>query len=479
MLIRHSAIYLLGRLVPSIVSLCSLALYTRILTPDQYGHYALVIAGVGVMNGVCFQWLGFSISRFLPLYKNQPAVILSTALTGFLMLVVITGVFGGMLTWLWPDRLLRWSIILTVIVCWSQAWFDLNLRIVNIRLAPIHYGFITSFKALIAISLGAFLFYLGLGIYGILLGLIISLFIATLFAWKHWHVFGVRHYEVRLLYKLIGYGAPLALTFILTLVVDASDRFFLGWFVGTKVVGDYAAAYDLTQQSLGMLMGTVYLAAFPLAIRALEGKGVEGSKKQLSKIAFLLLAVSLPATIGMIVLADNVAVVMLGVEFLDSAASIIPWIAIATFIGGFKLFYLDLSFQLRMNVHMQLWIMVFAATSNLIFNLLLIPVYGFMGAVYATVGAFVVGFASSWWLGRKVFPLPFPKNVDKLVIATLGMVVTLLPTLAWRGIASLCLQVAMGILVYSLILVALIPKLEFNSMLLAIKNIDFNYDREE
>lgn len=479
MLIRHSAIYLLGRLMPSIVSLCALALYTRILTPDQYGHYALVIAGAGIINGVCFQWLSLSISRFLPIYKNQPTALLSAALTGFLMLVVITGVLGGVVAWLWPDSLLRWPIILTVIVSWAQAWFDLNLRIVNIRFAPILYGFLASFKALIAVSLGVILFYLNLGVYGIILGLIISLFIATVFVWKHWYGFTVRHYDVHLLQDLIGYGVPLALTFMLTLVVDASDRFFLGWIMGAKAVGDYAAAYDLTQQSLGMLMGTIYLAAFPLAIRALEEEGVEGSRKQLSKIAFLLLAVSLPATIGMIILADNIAVVMLGVEFLESAARIIPWIALATFIGGFKLFYLDLSFQLRLNLYMQAWIMGFAATIKIVLNLLLIPVYGYMGAAYATVGAFVVGFASSWWLGWKVFPLPFPKNVDKLIIATLGMAISLWPTLAWRGITLLFLQIVMGILVYSLMLVALIPKPEFNSMLLEIKNLSFNYDRKE
>lgn len=479
MLIRHSAIYLLGRLVPSIVSLCALALYTRILTPDQYGHYALVIAGVGIINGVCFKWLSLSISRFLPIHKNQPSALFSVALTGFLVLVVITGLLGGMVAWLWPDSSLRWPIILTIIISWAQAWYDLNLRIVNIRLAPILYGFLATFKALIAVSLGTILFYLNLGVYGILLGLIISLFIATVFVWKHWYGFTIRHYDVRLLQNLIGYGAPLALTYILTLVVDASDRFFVGWIVGTKAVGDYAAAYNLTEQSLGMLMGTIYLAAFPLAIRALEEEGVEGSRKQLSKIAFLLLAVSLPATIGMIILADNIAVVMLGVEFLESAARIIPWIALATFIGGFKLYYLDLSFQLRLNLYMQVWIMGFTATINLVFNLLLIPVYGYMGAAYATVGAFVVGFASSWWLGWKVFPLPFPKNVDKLILASLGMVLALWPTLAWRGIALLFLQIAMGILVYSLILLSLIPKLEFNSMLLEIRNLSFNYDREE
>ncbi len=469
MLIEHSLLYLLGRITPGAVSLLALALYTRLLTPDQYGHYALVIAGVGIVNAVCFQWLSLSLGRLLPAHENQPQALLSTALTGFLILVAITGVLGGTVAWLWPDKTLRWLIILAVIVGWAQAWFDLNLRIVNVRLAPIRYGLLTSVKALLAVSLGVALFYLGLGVVGILLGLIIGLLIAPLFVWKHWHSLSVRQYDVRLLKAFIGYGAPLTLTFMLTLVVDASDRFFLGWIMGAKAVGGYAAAYDLTQQSLGMLMGTVHLAAFPLAVRALEEKGIEESRNQLRKIAFLLLAISLPATVGLILLADNIAAVMLGVEFLESAGMIIPWVAVATFVGAFKSYYLDFSFQLGRNLRMQVWVMVFAATANIILNLLLIPTYGLLGAAYATVGAFVIGFASSWWLGRKVFPLPFPENAHKVIIATFSMAVVLWPTLAWRGLGCLSLQIVIGIFVYSLMLLALSSKQELKLIFFSFK----------
>jgi len=50
MLLRHSALYLLARGVPGIVNFLAVPIYTRVLSPDEYGRYALVIAGVGLVQ---------------------------------------------------------------------------------------------------------------------------------------------------------------------------------------------------------------------------------------------------------------------------------------------------------------------------------------------------------------------------------------------------------------------------------------------
>jgi O-antigen/teichoic acid export membrane protein len=66
MLWRHSALYLLARGLPGVVSLAAIAVYTRLLGADEYGRYALVIAGVGLGNKLVFEWLRLSLLRFRP-----------------------------------------------------------------------------------------------------------------------------------------------------------------------------------------------------------------------------------------------------------------------------------------------------------------------------------------------------------------------------------------------------------------------------
>ena len=450
MLIWHCFIYLLGRLIPGAVSLLALALYTRLLTPNEYGHYALVIATMSTITSVCFEWLSSSLGRFLPVHEEQPEILFSTTLVGFLILIAITGALGGLVAWLWSDdETLRWFIVLTVIVAWAQAWFNLILVIINVRLVPIRYGLVISVKALLALSIGVTLFYLGLGVVGILLGLMISLLISTFLVWKHWSSFSLHYYNMRLLKDLIGYGIPLILTFMLTAVLNFSDRFFLGWFFSAKIVGTYAAAYDLTQQSLGMLMNVVHLAAFPLALHALEEKGLAEVRNQLRQNILMLLTISVPAVIGFVMLADNIAVVMLGTEFRTEASDIIVIVALATFVGGIKSFYFDYSFQLARKMRGQAWAVMWAAFANTCFNLWWIPVYGVLGAAYATLGAFIVGLLVSWYIGKKVFMLPLPpKEFYKVILASLGMTASLWVTLSWRGSIMLLSQIILGGIVY-------------------------------
>jgi O-antigen/teichoic acid export membrane protein len=459
MLIRHSALYLLGRIVPGVASLLAVALYTRLLTADQYGHYALILATVGVINAVCFQWLSLSLGRFLPAHDRQPEELLYTALIGFAILVSITGVLGTAVVWLWPDTGLRCLIILSVVVAWSQAWFDLNLKIINVRLAPIRYGFLTSVKALLALGFGAALVYLGFGAVGILLGLMIGLLIPTILVRKHWYCLSARHHNIRLLRDLLHYGAPLTLTFMLILVVDISDRFILAWLLNAKAVGAYAAAYDLTQQSLGMLMGVVYLAAFPLALRALEETGVEAAQEQLKENGLILLGVAIPATVGIIILAENIAFTILGAEFREEATNLIPVIALAIFVWGIKSYYLDYAFQLTRRTTTQIWPVAWAGLINICLNFFWIPTHGLFGAALATLVAFSSGAGITWYLGKKVFFYPpAHREIYKVIVASLGMASVILLIREWHGVKALLMQIAVGLFSYVVLLVILNTK---------------------
>lgn len=456
MLIKHSALYLSGRIVPGAVGLFALALYTRLMDTGQYGQYALVIGAMGVVNAACFQWLSLSLDRLFPAQARHPQALLSTTFAGFLIVVAITGVFGAALAWLWPDKTQRSFIVLAVIVAWAQAWYDLNLRLASARLAPIRYGLLSSVKAVLALGAGVLLFGLGLGVVGVVLGLVMGLVLVPLFASKYWQIVTVRYYDAALFKDLVHYGGPLALTILLTSILDVSDRFLLGWFLNAKAAGAYAAAYDLTQQSLGTLIGVVHLAGFPLVVRALETTDLAAARNQLRQNSFVLLAVALPATIGTILLADNVAYSLLGAEFRTDAAKLIPLVATAAFVWGTKVYYLDYAFQLMRRTRVQLWPVAVAAGTNIALNCLWIPRFALFGAAFATLAATVAGVASTCYLGRRIFTYPaVHKEMYKIVMAALGMGGVLLFASEWRGIWALLLQIAIGISVNTFLLVAL------------------------
>ena len=127
MLLKHSAQYLMARGLPGIVNFLAIALYTRMLSPDDYGRYALVVATVGLFNVFFFQWLRLALGRFLPVYLDNIKPLLNTVLASFCILVGLTGGLGLILAWLWPDPTWQKLILVAVPLLWAEAWFELNL----------------------------------------------------------------------------------------------------------------------------------------------------------------------------------------------------------------------------------------------------------------------------------------------------------------------------------------------------------------
>lgn len=456
MLIRHSTLYFIGRILPGAFSLLALAIYTRLISANEYGQYVLVIASMSIVNAACFGWLNLSLDRFFAVHIGQPKTLLSTILVGFLSLCAVTGVIGACLAWLWPDSTLRWVIVLTVFIAWAQAWFELNLRIANVSLAPRRYGLLATAKTSLTLGGGLFLFYLGFGVIGILFGQVIGTLTATLLVRNDWGAFSSSQYDASLFRDLIGYGLPAAVTIMLVLILDVSDRFLLGWLLDAQAAGKYAAAYDLTQQSLGALMGVIHLAGFPLAVRALEEGGLQAAREQLRQTSFILLSVALPATAGTILLTDNIAYTLLGAEFRSEAARLIPYIAIAVFFWGTKLFYFDYAFQLTRRTKLQVWPVAFGALINIFLNLLWIPKYGLLGAASATLVSFVAGAGMTWFLGQRIFSYPaLHQDTYKIILAVLTMALGLWASREWRGSWALICQISIGIFVYLLITIGL------------------------
>lgn len=450
MLLKHSAWYLLARGVPGVINFLGMALYTRLLSPEAYGQYALIIASTGLVHVVFFQWLDLGLLRFLPAHRGQREVILSTIMAGAVGLIALTGLAGMLALLFIADPVLRGLVALGIVLLWVGAFFNLNLELARSELSLKRYGLLALTRAVVAVSLGAGLAYQGFGAFSLLFGSLAGIIFALLWHARHeWAAVKLRFVDITLFRQLARYGLPLAATFALGFVISTSDRFFLAWFLGDHATGLYAVSYDLTQHTLGMLMAIINLAAYPLAVRALEQHGKRGANQQLAENAIVLVAIALPSAAGLALLAPNVAGVFLGPSFREVAAALIPWIALAAFLAGIKAFYFDLSFQLGKYTMGQVWVVLMAAIVNVGLNLWWIPVLGIMGAAYATVVAYGVGLGLSWAFGRRVFDLPLPvKDLTKMVLATAGMAVVLMPLVPLRGVWALAVQVICGALVF-------------------------------
>jgi len=450
MLLQHSGIYAIARGLPGVINFLAIIAWTRLLPPEQYGRYALVIAAVMLANKVVFGWLRLGVLRFLPGLGDDHRAFLSTLKAGFVLMAGLTGLLGGISMVFVSDPTYRGLLAAGVVLLWSQSLFELHLEIARSQLSPVRYGLLALIKSLLALALGIVFVELGFGAYGLIFGLTLGLLIAAVPAMlRDWPGARIGLWDRAWLRQMWVYGAPLSGTAALVFVVGSSDRFLIAWLLDEDAVGRYAVGYDLASSAMVLLMMIINLAAYPLAVRALEQQGPAAAARYLLQNCTALLWIGLPAAVGLVLLAPNLALVLVGHQFRVDAAAIIPVIALATLLDGIKQYHLDLAFHLGRRTIWLIWVTLATAATNIVLNLWWIPAFGIIGAAYATLAAFALGLALSRWVGRQVFALPWPGGESvKIAMATAGMGGAIWLLADGRGIVALAGQVFCGIITY-------------------------------
>lgn len=457
MLVRHGLIYALGRGLPGLINFASLAVFTRLLSPEQFGEYTLVVAAVGTSDALLLQWLRLALLRFLPRADLEQSRTLATIIRIMLAVVGFFGLVSALVASLvLHDDTLKQLVYLGIALFVVQGVFEITVEWVRSTLAPVRYGLYAGTKAVLTLLIGVGLVGAGWGAPGLLLGLIASMSLALVIlgAPGGWLQAIRGPFDPSLAVAIVRYGLPLATTATLGFIVATSDRFMLAAFLDRGVAGTYAVGYDLANYGIGMLLSIVNLAAYPLVVSALEKQGPLAARVELEKTLSLLALFGLPAALGMVILAPNIAAVMVGPEFRTATATVLPWIAVAALIAGVKSYYLDLAFQLGHDTIKQLWIMLVTVVLNVVLNVLWIPILGLQGAVYSTVLAYGVAALMAWRLGQSSFGLPIAtrftlRSLRSVAFSSAAMAAGLYLVRKWEGGLELVIQVGIGILIYA------------------------------
>jgi O-antigen/teichoic acid export membrane protein len=406
-LIRNSVHYGLAIGLPGLMNFAGLMLFTHLLAAAEFGQYALALAGLNLAHVLGFQWLQMVVARFLPTTSGDPQRVIRNVFAIFLALGLVVMIVGVSAALFWQDSSWQLLIALAVPLALVQAWMQLNLTLASTQLAPSRYGQLLGAKSLVAVSLGGYLAWSGWGASAPLLGLLGGGVLASLmFGRTPWIGIHPRCPTRPELTEYVSYGLPLTITFVLGWVISASDRVLLAWLDSETATGVYAAGYDLAQQSLGLLLSIVNTAAYPLLMRKMALEGEYAASHQIQRNGELIFTVALCGAAGLIALAPALTASVLGPAFQTDARQVLPWIAVAAAVSGIKAFHFDVAFQLAKQSKWQVYTGVIAAVVNIVACIVLIPLYGMVGAAWAALIAHTAAAICSYRLGKRVFAMP-------------------------------------------------------------------------
>jgi O-antigen/teichoic acid export membrane protein len=220
-------------------------------------------------------------------------------------------------------------------------------------------------------------------------------------------------------------GLPLTISLTLLAISSVTDRFMIANLVGVADAGKYIAGLDLVRQTLMMPAISAAAAFFPLAVLIHANQGRSAVQAHLGECAELLFSITLPACLGFAVISSHIANVVLGVDFRETAAEIMPIIAVAVVFQILTQQYLHVSFLLSGRNSFYLINTVSIIAVNVILSYLLIDKYGVVGAAWARLGADIFGFVCALILSRRAFPVPIPLGRLALTMIA-GLIMALL-----------------------------------------------------
>jgi O-antigen/teichoic acid export membrane protein len=515
--------YLPANLVQGLVGLLSILVFTRVLTPEAYGRYALGFSAMSLAHTLVFTWLEAALARFWPaesaggetgagrimdqgshpLASSSPGSsggprgrprtvggpplaapdepgnddgrggetaakasappyfsqspdggrnLLATVYRAFLRIALGFLPVCALGLWLWPaDPSLKWALGAGL----AAVVFRSLVKLVQERRRAAGEVMAASGLDMVqtagGFALGAGLAALGFGAAGPLLGLGLAAAACLPFALpgELARAKGGRA-DPRRLATYAAYGFPVSLSLILALALATTDRFLIAALLDAKSVGAYHAAYSLANRTLDVMFLWLGGAGAPALVMALERGGQKALADSARTQAGALILLTLPAAVGLMLVARPLSEVMIGEGLRDATAGVAPLIAVGAFCSGVTTYYFHQAFLLSRRTHRLLWAMSLPAAANVALNLLLIPKMGLIGAAWAAALSYALGAVASWAFGRGAQALPIPwTTLSKCALACLLMVpaVRLVPDVG--GLVELLAKAAAGGLAYA------------------------------
>jgi len=227
-------------------------------------------------------------------------------------------------------------------------------------------------------------------------------------------------FEPAFLRKLLASGVPLALGFTIATVYAQLDVVLLQLFRNFQMVGWYSAAnkyIDAVAWIPQSAMGAVFPA---LAILSIAGKErlVYAFVKSYKMLAIL----AIPLAVGLILTAGSLVHSTRGFEQSIGALQLLAPSVVFLFVNNAFIYTLT-----AMNRQADFTRLALASLAlNVVLNLILIPLYGYLGAAAASSLTELGLFLGAWWLlRRQLAALPVISSVARVLAsgALMGAVV--------------------------------------------------------
>jgi len=462
---KGGGILLFGTILGIFLAMINQILLGRFLGVESYGLFYLAFSIISVF--VPFSQWGIcgSLPQYLPFhYSRGEKDVMKSAIHFSELLILCTSIIFCIIIYLFSDELAK-EIFHNSELSAVLKYFAFALPLISLN--NLMEAIVRSFKAvkykvalfdvgiwLIRITIFVPFIVMSYSLFGAIVSVVIANFIIFVIAFfligKKIFPNQSKYQKVAVAKKLLIFSWPIAIAAIITLFLTKTDVLLLGYYFSSTEVGIYMPAL-LTAQYV-ILFGTPFAYIFLPVVSELFGKvkmeSVESLFKSASKWIFLM---ALPVFIYILLFPKEIISVLYGAEYsrgyfaLIILATGISMNAFTGISGGI----LVGSGHTKLNLTVE----IIAAITNVSLNVILIPLFGIIGAAIGTSASFFSRNIASLAFVYKINKIhPFNKKYVGVVFSGLIVFVVfyLFKNLVFSSISSSLFIIPAGILLLGL-----------------------------
>lgn len=440
-LAKHSVIYGVGTILSRLVAFLMLPIYTRQLTPFDYGVLEIIDTTTGMIGLVAGLGIAGAMSRFYFDFEAPADRRKVVSTTYWLVALTAGAIIAAILpfTSLLADGLFdnpSFSNYFSVALFGLGLGLVIDLGQVYLRIQQKSHAYVLISLANLILSVALniyFVVYEKMGVMGVLMATLVSRsIIAVPLTVAMLRKVGLRLDWVlaRAMYR---YSLPLIPSDLASTAISYSDRYFINHYLTTADAGIYGLA-----QKLGTVLHMLVTSPFLLTYlpRRFEIAKQENAP-QIFAATFLYHILVLTALSTVLALFARELLVIMTVPAYYPAANLMPVIAGSMIVLGMK-YHFQFGLLYAKQTKRMMYANVASAVAHITLNFILIPWLGLWGALLASVIAYSLNTYLSLVMAREFYAIPYDfRRVTLLMLASAAIVCAgVIPSWPlWTGIA--------------------------------------------
>ena len=405
------------------ISIISTPIFTRLMSPSEYGTYNVFTSWQGIITAIVILTLPYGVlSQGLVKFQETREKFTSALLGLMSTLTIVWTVIYLVLKEYWNQlfSLTTVQMLAMFLTIWATSVFQFWAMVQRVDYKYRKLVAVTLFTSLAKPVVGILLVLHAddkvtariMGIAFVELAAYLGLYISMLRKGRTYFDRGIWKYGIL-------FSTPLIPHYLSQRILSSADRIMINRMVSSDAAGIYSLAYQLSQIMI-ILNQSLTQAIEPWYFRKLK----EHREEEIGRIAYSTMLMVAVANLMVIVFAPEIIYIFAPVSYHDSIWVISP-IAMSVFFMFLYNFFVDVEFYYENTKWISMATLI-AAGMNIVLNYFFIGIFGYYAAGYTTLFCYmaycifhyVFMNQVSGGMGRKIF------DIRRLLLISAGFLLS-------------------------------------------------------